>query len=86
MPKASPTWLDEILQREKISYEDYYKKLATNRISFWSNFWTNLEKGFRFERWAERITLPLRPAFSWKGRFVLRDKSGRFVKWFKLTD
>jgi hypothetical protein len=39
MPKKSPTWMDEFLEREAISWEEYYARQQLDRSHFWAMYW-----------------------------------------------
>jgi len=39
MPKVSPPWFDELLERENITPEEYYQRHGQKRITFWTRFW-----------------------------------------------
>lgn len=39
MPKKSPPWMDELLAREGISADEYYRRLGQTRITFWVQYW-----------------------------------------------
>lgn len=39
MPKKSPSWMDELLEREEISWEEYYAMQNLDRPSFWAMYW-----------------------------------------------
>ncbi len=43
MPKKTPTWMDEILKREEITWEEYIASFGVERNEFWELFWLNLE-------------------------------------------
>jgi len=40
MPKVSPPWFDQLLEREGITPEEYYQRLGQTRITFWVRYWS----------------------------------------------
>ncbi len=39
MPKKSPFWMDELLEREEITWEEYYARFGLDRPRFWQMYW-----------------------------------------------
>jgi hypothetical protein len=39
MPKVTPTWMDEFLEREGITPQEYFERLGQTRITFWVRYW-----------------------------------------------
>jgi len=81
LPKVSPPWFDQLLEREGITAEEYYQRLGQTRITFWVRYWAEekvLEQWRAFWELAELgIEVPITSIERREVERIMEEKKAR---------